>query len=128
MFSQGHFRPLTDLPPQRSPSNNTPSPSSALHTPSHTSPFDEGEDDFDLGDPHFNNSLSKSRTSSIRDRLDQHGQQGGRGNTGGGLATFVRPEDIGGLLKSLNRSEEETGHGEQDEENSVSVFLLGLRA
>lgn len=113
MFSQGHFRPLTNLPPQRSPSfpsNNTPSPSSALHTPAHTSPFDEGEDEFDLGDPHFNNSLSRSRSRS--------------NNTGGGLATFVHPEETGGPLNSLNRSQEELGHGEQDKENSVSGRLL----
>lgn len=131
MFSQASFRPLSDLPPQRPVSaystNSHPSPSSALQTPENTSgrnsPLAE-EDAFDLDDPHFN-AKSRSRTSSIRsigrpDRPKEH-----RSSTAGGVATFVKPEDIGGLLKSLSRSEERHHHfSEVSRLGQASFYLI----
>lgn len=128
MFSQSSFQPITNLPPQRpSPSSlvdsfSTSSPTgSKLVTPdfsAQTSPTDE-KDDFDLDDPKFNAS-SRSRGGSIRERLDHlaRPKEERLGNTGGGLATLVKPEDIGSLLRSLSRGQE--GQGGLQDVHSVS--------
>lgn len=105
MFSQSSFRPLNEDTPPTTKSTS----SSRFATPevsAHTSPIDE-EDEFDLGDPHFN----RSRASSTRSHHDSGrasprtvlaGQHGSAGQAG---TTFLKPEEVGSLLQRLSQSD-----------------------